>query len=62
MRGQAYAPQELIEFIYRKEFGLTQAELMDEPIDTFLMNIEIIGIRDKLEDEAIRRAERKAKR
>lgn len=62
MRGQDYAPQELIEFIYRKEFGLTQEELMKEPIETFLMNMEIIQTRGKLEEEAMRKAERKAKR
>lgn len=42
------APPELARYIYRKEFGLSAAELDDEPIDQFFLNMKIYAlIKDK---------------
>lgn len=39
---------EIEKYMYRKEFGLTAAELEEEPVDQFFTNLTIIGlIRDK---------------
>jgi len=49
-RIQVPAPPELIEHYYRKEYGLTVKEFMDEPADRigwFLKIKELEGIRDE---------------
>lgn len=59
MRGQRGGLPEITEFEYRKTFGLSQAEMDDEPIDKFVLNSQIMAIINKLQDEAERRAKRK---
>ncbi len=47
-------PELYIEHIYKKEYGLTTEQFLNEPIDriTFLLKIkELEGIRNKLEDK-----------
>lgn len=35
-------PIELLEYFYRKEFGLTEEEMQNEPADKFLVNLKIM--------------------
>lgn len=46
-------PDELIEFQYRKMFGLSHQEMLDEPADKFFTNLLIESLlRDKESKEA----------
>jgi hypothetical protein len=62
LRGQEEAPQELIDFEYRKLFGLSQKELLDEPSYIYETNIGIIFLKHKLQREANRREEKRRRR
>lgn len=42
-------PSEILIYAYRKEFGLTAAELLEEPIDQFNVNMMIRGHINKKE-------------
>lgn len=36
-------PDELDEFIYRREFGLSAQEMVEEPVDQFFTNLYILA-------------------
>lgn len=61
LAGHDFSPKELIEFNYRKTFGLSFEEFMNEPADVYAMNILIISQVNKYENYLNRRAEQKAK-
>jgi hypothetical protein len=44
------APEELQRYIYRREFGLSAAEMEAEPVDQFLTNITIYALIKKKEE------------
>ena len=51
IRGEGFAPKELIEFRYRERFHLSYKEMMDEPIDTFNVNLKIMEIEERIGTE-----------
>ena len=48
------------QYYYRKEFGLTYQEYLDEPVDIYTANTTIMSIRNELEEAERRRAKRKS--
>jgi len=50
------SPSEYVEYKYREKFGLSSAEMQNEPLDKFLMNIEIMSLENQKKDEDIRKA------
>jgi len=62
LRGQDEAPRVLVDFEYRKLFGMSQKELLDEPNHIYELNTFIIFLKYKLQREAERRQKRNARR
>ena len=62
LRGQAQAPQELIDHEYRALFGLTYREFLSEPVDVYKINTAIIFLKHKLVRESQKRNERIVRR
>lgn len=62
LRGQAPSPQELLDFRYREFFHMTQEELEKEPEDIYNINLSIMNLINKLNNEAIRRQEAEVER
>lgn len=46
---------------YRKEFGLSFKEFREEPLNEYLVNLEIMNIENQIDDIRAKQAERKAK-
>ena len=61
LRGQEYYPQELIDYEYRKTFGLSFAQFLQEPGEVFAMGVQIMRIKMKVSNEATKRNKRKVK-
>lgn len=45
------APNELVEYHYRKIFGLSSLEMQDEPLDKFFINLKIAEFENKKLEE-----------
>ena len=58
LRGQDYPTTELLDFRYRERFRMTQKELEEEPVDVYELNLSIINLENKLDNERMRRLER----
>lgn len=48
------AIQAINEYQYRKEMGLSYDEFMDEPLEVFLLNIDIMSAIAEIENEKIK--------
>jgi hypothetical protein len=62
LRDSDSVPIELTEYLYRKAFNLSNADMENEPFDKFVINLEIMNLeslRNKLEQEDIERKSRK---
>lgn len=55
------APMELIEYRYREKFRLSNAEMMDEPLDKFFINLKIMSLEAEKQRAEERRMERDGK-
>ena len=51
-----------MEYKYREKFGLSNAELMEEPIDKFWLNLKIMELEAQREAVEIQKAQREIKR
>lgn len=60
--GTDYAPWDVLVFDYRKMFGLSYREWLEEPSEEFLKNLIILNQNRKYEKYLNDRAERKAKK
>ncbi len=45
----------LQEFEYRRTFGLTYKEYLEEPLENFIVNIEIMSIKNDIEANQAKR-------
>ena len=62
LRDSDTVPMEIIEFFYRKEFNLSYKELLEEPMEKFQINLEIMRLRNLREKMEMQEIEKKSRR
>jgi len=58
LRDSDTVPTELAEYLYRKAFNLSSADMENEPFDKFVVNLEIMkleNLRTKMEQHDLER-------